>query len=716
MGKKLRQHRKETRHQKTDTKAQKKRERKVNFIIPGFFIPKDEPIALGPFSPIDYAGGILVFFICWAVYLHTLTPTIGLHDSGDMITAAYVLGIPHSTGYPLYCLLGKLWMTILPIGNIAYRMNLASALCASLACVMVYFIILKVGSMKLEVRSEENKSILHFSFLIPAIVGALMLAFATTFWEQAVIAEKYTFNALFATLLIFILLKWQEAVAEVNRGTKEGKNQRTKEQITQLHNKLLYLFAFTLGLSFTHHMQTIYLVPASILFILSVLWKHRKSLSTYYLPLTTMKMFCCFILPLFLYLYLPIRAVQNPPIMWGEPDTFGGFIEYITGKEFRELYSIASISEFIRRGYTHISCFFVNQFTWYIIWFGIIGILVIIKNRINIFLFMCVLILTDLFYAIQYPIPNIEDYYIPSFAIFSIYTGVGISYLLLILRKKVTIYLLGVTFLFLPIIPFVSHYEESNQRHNYSAYDYGVNVLKPLRENSLVDVGSIAVFSPWYLRYVENLRVDVDFLERFFLHCNWYLKKLKSKHLVFDDEIPKKNMTGNELGAVRIDKYMDIVLNNFEKLNIYIYLKEEVSKIEEECTLIPEGLFHRVMKKNLSRAKLSQEIDQIKVRFIYRAHRYVSDKVKSMFLARGAFYNNIYRFDKAIIEFNKALKLDPTYQEAYKNLSNAYFNLGIISQRKKMYNKAIEYYKKAIKMDTTNNYAKQMLQTIISME
>ncbi len=147
------------------------------------------------------------------MYLHTLTPTIGFHDSGDMVTAAYVLGIPHPTGYPFYCLLGKLWMTILPVGNIAYRMNLSSALCASISCMMVYFIILKVGSMKWEVRSEENKPIPYLSSLIPAIVGALMLAFATTFWEQAVIAEKYTLNALFATLLIFILLKWQEAMS-----------------------------------------------------------------------------------------------------------------------------------------------------------------------------------------------------------------------------------------------------------------------------------------------------------------------------------------------------------------------------------------------------------------------------------------------------------------------------------------------------------------------
>ncbi|MFH0774140.1 MAG: hypothetical protein V2A53_01400 [bacterium] len=29
------------------------------------------------------------------VLLFTLTSTIGLHDAGDMITASYLLGIPH---------------------------------------------------------------------------------------------------------------------------------------------------------------------------------------------------------------------------------------------------------------------------------------------------------------------------------------------------------------------------------------------------------------------------------------------------------------------------------------------------------------------------------------------------------------------------------------------------------------------------------------------
>ncbi|MEW6104732.1 MAG: hypothetical protein AB1630_13150 [bacterium] len=46
-------------------------------------------------KPIDYLCGILVLFVSFGVYLHTLTPTVGFHDSGELISVAYTLGIAH---------------------------------------------------------------------------------------------------------------------------------------------------------------------------------------------------------------------------------------------------------------------------------------------------------------------------------------------------------------------------------------------------------------------------------------------------------------------------------------------------------------------------------------------------------------------------------------------------------------------------------------------
>ncbi|MEW6681160.1 MAG: DUF2723 domain-containing protein, partial [bacterium] len=143
--------------------------------------------------------GLFVFFGVFLVYLLTSYPTIPFHDAGDMVSAAYLLGIPHPTGYPLFTIFGKLFITIIPFGNIAFRMNMQSSLFASLCVMMTYFI-----TLKLSPRAPEQPTSTR---IIPGIVASLTLAFSSTFWEQAVLAEKYTLNALFATLIIFILLK-----------------------------------------------------------------------------------------------------------------------------------------------------------------------------------------------------------------------------------------------------------------------------------------------------------------------------------------------------------------------------------------------------------------------------------------------------------------------------------------------------------------------------
>lgn len=59
---------------------------------------------------------LAVCVIPLSVYLRTLTPIIILGpnwpDGGDVIPAVATLGIPHSTDYPTYVLLGRLFPPI----------------------------------------------------------------------------------------------------------------------------------------------------------------------------------------------------------------------------------------------------------------------------------------------------------------------------------------------------------------------------------------------------------------------------------------------------------------------------------------------------------------------------------------------------------------------------------------------------------------------------
>jgi hypothetical protein len=59
------------------------------------------------------------------VYLNTLAPgLVGLGDSPKFQFIGWVGGIPHSTGYPLYILISKAFVHLMPTENVAYAANL----------------------------------------------------------------------------------------------------------------------------------------------------------------------------------------------------------------------------------------------------------------------------------------------------------------------------------------------------------------------------------------------------------------------------------------------------------------------------------------------------------------------------------------------------------------------------------------------------------------
>src|SRR5258708_4770803 len=64
-----------------------------------------------------------------AAYLCTLHPGLPAGDSGELITVAATGGVAHPPGYPLYTMLAGLWLQTFPFGNIAWRLNVFSAVC-----------------------------------------------------------------------------------------------------------------------------------------------------------------------------------------------------------------------------------------------------------------------------------------------------------------------------------------------------------------------------------------------------------------------------------------------------------------------------------------------------------------------------------------------------------------------------------------------------------
>ena len=105
--------------------------------------------------------------------------TIYVGDSGELVAAVHTLGIPHPSGYPLYALLGKLWTLLLPLGSVAWRMSLLSAVCAAGTSALVFAILRVAGAGRLA-----------------ATFSCLLLAFGPSFWSQATVQRVYSLNAL----------------------------------------------------------------------------------------------------------------------------------------------------------------------------------------------------------------------------------------------------------------------------------------------------------------------------------------------------------------------------------------------------------------------------------------------------------------------------------------------------------------------------------------
>src|SRR5881392_3854044 len=84
-----------------------------------------------------------VFFAALLLYSWTLAPTVTLTDSGELIVVAQGVGVAHPPGFPLWVILAHL-ASLVPLGNIAVRINFSSALFATLASAMLTLVVVEL--------------------------------------------------------------------------------------------------------------------------------------------------------------------------------------------------------------------------------------------------------------------------------------------------------------------------------------------------------------------------------------------------------------------------------------------------------------------------------------------------------------------------------------------------------------------------------------------
>ncbi len=134
----------------------------------------------------------LAFAIPFAIDLASLDPGIDYWDTGELQTVPFILGIPHPTGFPAYVLLGWLWTHLLPVGTVAYRMNLLSAAGTSLAALALYAAAVTWGTDA-----------------VFALGAALVFAVSRIVWDHAVHADVHAVAIAVFGAALWLALRWR---------------------------------------------------------------------------------------------------------------------------------------------------------------------------------------------------------------------------------------------------------------------------------------------------------------------------------------------------------------------------------------------------------------------------------------------------------------------------------------------------------------------------
>jgi tetratricopeptide (TPR) repeat protein len=239
--------------------------------------------------------GLAVLAIAFAVLAQAAAPGLYLRDSGELTTAAFTLGVAHETGFPLWCLLGKA-ASLVPLGEVATRVNLLSAACGAVAAWLVYRVVREAAGR--DAAAE-----------VGGVGAAALLLCGLTFFKASTVAEVYAPTAA-AIALCFLLV--QRASASSDRAAGP-------------------LLALVGGLSLGLHAQLRILIgPACAVWALVRL---RRGDRWPILAPAALAVGAAVLA------YLPLRAARSPAADWADPRTLGQVIDHVAAARIRRAYA-----------------------------------------------------------------------------------------------------------------------------------------------------------------------------------------------------------------------------------------------------------------------------------------------------------------------------------------------------------------------------------------
>jgi tetratricopeptide (TPR) repeat protein len=425
----------------------------------------------------------------FAIYAAGACPTIYVGDSGELVAAVHVLGIPHPSGYPLYVLLGKLWTLLVPLGSIAYRMSLFSAACAALA----------VAAVSAAARQLDLP-------LPAALLSALLFAFAPSFWGEANVQRVYALNALFAALATYTALRW-----DARRDPRWFAATFFVCGLGAANHTFMVVYAgaFAAAVALRLAARVRSEGPAAALRALGLVWGRAAGVATGALR-TLAASAVAGAVGLLPYLYLPLRARADPPLDWGDPRTLDRFLAVVLRRDFweRAYYERASDLLVIARDY---GASIATELTWAGAALAVIGLVAGRRCAWPRLLFALVMLGNLAVMAAHGSRSDLfiwHRYYLPSYMMAALLAGRGgalvVSYLPNALR---------VAPLVIPAVLLAAGWRQFDRSGFRIADAYSRAVLQALPPGaSLIATDDNILFVLIYLTMVEGLRPDVNLI------------------------------------------------------------------------------------------------------------------------------------------------------------------------------------------------------------
>ena len=551
----------------------------------------------------SYVLGVFVFII----YLITLAPSVMQIDTGELAAVQATLGIAHPTGYPLFTIIGWLFLKIpLPVTKIFQSNLLAAIFCAgaivlffkSLGIMFEHTFNTSVPASREKKRKEKTISAVQaillsgFEKYFVLTAATLFIAFNETFWQQSTSVEVYSLQALLFILILLTALKFFTNPAPALKD---------------------YLFlSATVALGFTNHMTTLLLIPGLIYLFFAKTGFSKEIFKKIFL------MALIFIGVILLgYSYLIIRASQNPELNWGNPFNLENFLRHVTGKQY-QVWMFSSIEDAKKQ----LADYLINLpsvFAYLPLIFSAIGLVQLYKMNKKIFYFLLITYLFSVLYVINYSIHDISSYFLLSNIILVLFAGFGITKVFLYIQNKIqAVYAKYLIIGVIVVLVFILNFGKVNSSGIYIYNDYARTILNSVPERSIIFSYQWDYFvaSSYYFQKVENYRQDVAIIDKELLRRSWYYNQMeKNMPDVIKGIKPEINSflealkpfeQSKEFNSALLETGYQAIMTKLISENIHSrdyfigpeLLENEMKngqfKLPQGCLLVPYGLLFKV--------------------------------------------------------------------------------------------------------------------------